>query len=475
MAHLSLADRTAYFASLSPGDAVDHRGTTFDSALLACLLGAVRDPLPGGEPRLGPARFGRAIFTGDAAFAETTFTGRAEFDGATFVDVAMLGPLVCGGTLELSGAVFRSPVIINAAVAQVRCHRTRWEQTATLRLRYAEVDMADAVVTQPIAVSAHPTPVAAPHLENRVFQRSDPGVRIDSLRGVDAAHLVLADVDLTACRFAGAFHLDQLRLEGVTVFASTPAGMRRWRFARRRVLAEEHHWRARRQRDLVRTAGWTTRFPYRPRPVRGWSQRARNANARTAQATYLRVNPVPGPTALAPVYRALRKAFEDARNEPDAADFYYGEMEMRRLDRNRPIGERALIAAYWLLSGYGLRASRALGWLLLAMAGTVGAMMLWGLPGHDPEPVTTGTQAAPGEPVRLTTVDPGPEPAGPYRDRLTADRAESAARIVLNSVVFRSSGQNLTTTGTYIEMASRFAEPILLGLTALAIRGRVKR
>jgi hypothetical protein len=42
-------------------------------------------------------------------------------------------------------------------------------------------------------------------------------------------------------------------------------------------------------------------------------------------------------------------------------------------------------------------------------------------------------------------------------------------------VAFRSSGQKLTTPGTYIEMTSRFLEPALLGLAALAVRGRVKR
>jgi hypothetical protein len=46
---------------------------------------------------------------------------------------------------------------------------------------------------------------------------------------------------------------------------------------------------------------------------------------------------------------------------------------------------------------------------------------------------------------------------------------------VVNSVVFRSSGQDLTTAGTYTEMASRFAEPVLLALAPLAIRNRVRR
>jgi hypothetical protein len=33
---------------------------------------------------------------------------------------------------------------------------------------------------------------------------------------------------------------------------------------------------------------------------------------------------------IAELYRAFRKGGEDAKDEPDAADFYYGEMEMRR-------------------------------------------------------------------------------------------------------------------------------------------------
>ncbi|MFF7328234.1 hypothetical protein [[Kitasatospora] papulosa] len=47
--------------------------------------------------------------------------------------------------------------------------------------------------------------------------------------------------------------------------------------------------------------------------------------------------------------------------------------------------------------------------------------------------------------------------------------------MVVNSVVFRSSGQDLTPWGTYTEMASRVTEPILLALAVLAIRSRIKR
>ena len=39
---------------------------------------------------------------------------------------------------------------------------------------------------------------------------------------------------------------------------------------------------------------------------------------------------------IAGIYRDLRKGLEDAKNEPGAADFYYGEMEMRRLAGRKP-------------------------------------------------------------------------------------------------------------------------------------------
>lgn len=67
------------------------------------------------------------------------------------------------------------------------------------------------------------------------------------------------------------------------------------------------------------------------------------------------------------------------------------------------------------------------------------------------------------------------DPQNPVGNRITGDRCEKDLNVTLNSVVFRSSGQDLTTAGTYVEMASRLMEPTLLALAALAVRGRIKR
>ncbi|MGW1957639.1 pentapeptide repeat-containing protein [Streptomyces sp. NPDC001920] len=397
----------------------------------------------------GNAEFSSATFKGNAEFSSATFKGDARFSSATFVKADQFGPLVCAGRLVLSGAMFGSPVTLSFAVRRLECRRTRWSSTAEIRLRYATVDFAHAVFEYPLTIAAElglfVLNDGRPLAEDLFPSAYDPGVRVASLRGVDAAHLVLADLDLWECLFTGTVHLDQLRLEGACTFNTAPLAVywRRWppvRFTERRVLAEEHHWRA-----------------SQPGAVQGWVLGPGRA----------------GPLQLAPVYRALRKAFEDGKHEPGAADFYYGEMEMRRHADDIPRSERGLLTAYWALSGYGLRASRALAWLGVAMLLTIILLMAFGLAQDTPKQTATGTVPAGGGKVTFE-IDKD-DPQNPTGNRFTSERFEKALNVTLNSVVFRTSGQDLTTAGTYIEMTSRFTEPVLLGLAVLAIRNRVKR
>ncbi|MFD7825440.1 pentapeptide repeat-containing protein, partial [Streptomyces sp. NPDC059698] len=400
------------------------------------------------------AWFDSAIFKGRTWFSRATFKESVTFAGAEFEQTDTLGPLVCAGEARFSGATFSRPVTLMLAAKSVVCRRTKWSSTAELRLRYASADLSHAVFEYPVTIASDNAPWVLSDGtvvgESALNSASDASVRIISLRGVDAAHLVLANVDLSSCLFTGTVHLDQIRMEGACRFSGVPSGTG-WRgilpvrFTRRRTLAEEHHWRAR-----------------QPSAMEGWN----SSEAVSGQA---------GPVQLSPVYRALRKSFEDGKNEPGAADFYYGEMEMRRHDPDETSpAERKLLYAYWALSGYGLRAGRALGWLSAAMIATVAVMMVWGLPADDPKPVTHGRQS--GQNIHLTTDTPAPvNPTGPLRERVTTERFEKSLRVVINSVVFRSSGQDLTTAGTYTEMTSRIAEPVLLGLAILAIRNRVKR
>ncbi|RVU18949.1 hypothetical protein EOT10_31075 [Streptomyces antnestii] len=516
LAHLADTDRDAYLAGLQPGTEVDHRGTSFTTQLLNELLRALRDPGTG-QPHLGLARFGSATFQRDADFTAATFEGEANFESATFEDDAWfgsatfkgrarfesttfkragfgsatfkrragfgtatfeesasfesatfeddawfgaatfkrlvdLGPFVCAGRVSLVGAVFGGPMTLSCVARRVECRRTRWMSTAELRLRYATVDFSHAVFEYPLTIAAEAALFVLsdgrPVTGQALAGAPDATVRMASMRGVDAAHLVLSDVDLSECLFTGTVHLDQIRLEGACTFNTVPPAMhwRGWhpiRFTQRRTLAEEHHWRA-----------------SQPGAVPGWNVAVYGAG---------RV----GPLQLAPVYRALRKAFEDGKHEPGSADFYYGEMEMRRHADDIPRSERGLLTAYWALSGYGMRASRALAWLGAAMLVTIVLLMGLGLPKDAPKQAVTGTVPAGGGKVTFE-IDKA-DPQNPTRERFNGARFEQALNVTLNSVVFRSADQDLTTSGTYIEMASRVTEPVLLGLAILAVRNRVKR
>ncbi|MFD7533220.1 pentapeptide repeat-containing protein [Streptomyces sp. NPDC059849] len=402
----------------------------------------------------GMGRFGEAVFSGAVEFGGTSFADTARFAGARFDAAPHLGPLVCGRLLNLSAAVFTEPVTIEAAAAEIACRRTRWESTAILRLRHARVDLTDGRPTQPIAVVGQFTPFASvPALAEQALG-SDPVVRVASIRGVDASMLTLADLNLAECVFTGALHLDQLRLEGLSVFGTTPGGRRTrgpvpFRWTRRQVIEEERQWRALPGRAASARRGWGA-----PPPDPG---------------------AVPGLASLTTVYRQLRKAREDSKDEPGAADFYYGEMEMRRHSFGFRRAERWLLQAYWALSGYGLRAARALAWLVTAMIVSVFALTLWGVPSSDPEAVTTGILPGTGRRITLSTDTPPPGLTEPLTERFTGERVEKSVQVVLNSVIFRASGQSLTTAGTYIEMTSRLVEPGFLALALLAVRGRLKR
>lgn len=417
----------------------------------------------GGAQFSAEADFRGVEFSGDAHFGTAKFSTDVRFDEARFAVLSWFGPVVCERGVDLSGAVFEVPVTLEIAAREVRCVRTRWESTATVRLRYATVDLSHSVLSSPVAVTAHPIRFTTfTGLKDESLLTGPAGVRVASVQGVDAAHLVLTDTDLAGCLFAGAFHLDLLRLEGRCTFAPTPTGwhrrgIRTVRWTRRRTLAEEHHWRAHSVGQPAITAG---QLP----PPHAWRTGPHHPDT----------DLTPDPEDVAATYRQLRKAFEDGKNEPGAADFYYGEMEMRRHDRTgTPPGERGLLHGYWLLSGYGLRASRALGWLAAAMLVTIILLMGFGIPQDPPKQKATGTVPTGGGKVAFV-IDKA-DPPNPTGNRFTSKRFDKALSVTLNSVVFRSSGQDLTTAGTYIEMASRLLEPALLALAALAVRGRIKR
>ena len=420
----------------------------------------------------GTATFDRATFSGDAGFDGTTFKHSAWFDGVRFEQARQIGPLLAYRGLVLDNAQFAQPVQIEVSSTGVCCRRARFPGGVQFRLRWARVVLDDTDLAAPSVLAGIPR-LSSQELARREEQiarawqrllKDEISVRpqLLSLRRADVAGLGLSNVSAADCRFAGAHNLDKLRLESDVSIATAPSpvGLGGRRGGGREVIAEERAWRVDPQRADRSRRRWVDLDPRWP----GW----------------LGDKPdVLGPGQIAGLYRALRKGREDVKDEPGAADFYYGEMEMRchRPVNSRNAGdqsnatvqgrvERGILTAYWLVSGYGLRASRALATLLLILAlATVGFVTVGFAPSTTTayQQVTLPSGGTRYEPREIRGAPPGWAEAATYSVQSTT------------SLLRAPTNEPLTESGRIIEITVRLLGPVLLGLALLALRGRVKR
>ncbi|MBB4679613.1 pentapeptide repeat-containing protein [Crossiella cryophila] len=337
-----------------------------------------------------PVSFEQFRFSGTTTLDGTRFNGGLNLRGALFED-AVRWRGVTTSTLTLDKATFLGSADIEVTAELITAHDTVFVGGLTLSLDGGDLVLDGAQLHKPS--SLHAGPGARPGL--------------GSVTGLDVSTLTIQGFDLSRCTLGAARNLDRIRLRD-NVFGPPPG---RWR-TRRHIIAEEARWRT-------------------------WQQ-----------------GPSAVPSDVAGVYRSLRKALEDAKDEPGAADFYFGEMEMRRAEKLRAAREAGggsriraaadylLISAYWLLSGYGLRAGRAVAALAVVVAiGTI-LLALHGFP------------------------DPAP-----------ADLAQRSVRLAGQSVLslFSPPAQPLTGTGEWVVLGLRFTGPLLLGLAVLAVRNKLKR
>jgi hypothetical protein len=480
-----------------PGSAQFHGETSFQKATF-CGHALFRSITFSGIARFGQARFEGAArfddseFNGDVTFVAARFHKRAGFARANFKRAVNLAETVFLGVADFSSAVLRDETTLGPCKANdlkvsgiqvgrrcaIECDAQQFSgadihcpdglnlrldggiyidasdmlSVATLTFTYegGQLTLADAKFNSPTTIAAPAHPKDSADVPASVEPLTVP--KMLTLRRVDATNLNLVGIDLRACRFLDCYNRDRLRIDGPLQFAPTPAG-RRW--TRRQVLADEHLWRARYDR---RPAGWfpdDSRHPgeeippYRPEERMRPPARAEAARVQTA-------------------YRDLRKGREDAKDEPGAADFYYGEMEMRRLAAHPHSIERALLNVYWTIAGYGLRASRAVVALfLLLLLGTIGLATVGFGPSsrleYRPAAQNPTGQAATYRQVAVPGSRPGWAAALDYS-------LESAT-----SLLRTYQPRPLSAAGQVIEITLRMLGPVFLALAILAIRGRVKR
>jgi uncharacterized protein YjbI with pentapeptide repeats len=369
----------------------------------------------------GGARFESRARFGGATFGTANEPARGSFDGARFAYARSFGPMLGWGTISLDRAIFESNVRIGISASTVTCRRTIFLSRTTLEIRNARVWLEDAEFGLPSVVAGSKDllteydtrePLDDAELEQEV-KSTFPAVEGDkvqvwrplvcSLQRANVGNLTLSEVDLTVCRFDGAHNLDGVRFEGVDF----PLVVNLWGVGRRAVYEERKM----------------------PKGEPGKAE------------------------GIARTYRALRKGREDNKDEPGAADFYYGEMEMRRKARRgfRETGsakrtswtEWLVLWAYKLVSGYGLRASRSLIFLAITIVG--GALLLKSGGFKSPQSF--------GDSVLFSL--------------------ESAASFFRGPTIIP--GSQLDPSGHAIQIGLRLLGPLFFGLALLALRGRVKR
>lgn len=284
------------------------------------------------------ARFGRdalmqaACFGGAVSFRRVRVARQARFDRARFRHDLWLGPLVAE-RLTLANATAHGGLRVDAAARELTARAVTVRGAADFRLRHADIDLEDASFDGSAAVRplAHrfqqvPEPESWP---------GDGAVRVTSLRGVTAERLDLADVDLSACRFAGLRRAGSLRITGGCSFATAPRGRwwNPWRNGRgHAVLADDPSGPS--------GADWPGGLGEPGEPF-----------TRTSA------------DRLEALYRQLARATAGS-DAGLARDFRYSALEIRR-HAEPDQWRRMLLHLLWVTCGYGLRAGRAFIWLAL--------------------------------------------------------------------------------------------------------------
>ncbi|WP_329519100.1 pentapeptide repeat-containing protein [Spirillospora sp. NBC_01491] len=314
----------------------------------------------------GDALFGEAAWHADASFAHAVFMGAACFDRARFGrDAGMqavcfggavsfrrvqvtrhlrfertrfrhdlwLGPLVAR-RIDLAHVHAHGGLRVDAAALEVTAQAMTVRAAAEFKLRHTELDLENSSFKGAVRVRPHTHPFQG--LPEPASWDGDDTVRVNSLRGVTAERLDLADVDLSRCQFIGLQRPDHLRIVEGCSFATTPR-TRRWL-----------PWRAPKSRAVL------AEDPGTRVPLHGPLE-----------------DPV-GAARLETLYRQLAQATADSDGGL-ARDFRYCALEMHR--RAEPVQWRRWgLHLLWITCGYGLRTGRLFVWLAVVavlVCGTV--------------------------------------------------------------------------------------------------------
>ncbi len=370
------------------------------------------------------AEFENASFHGWVDLGDVWVRGATRMSQALVATAERIGPLDSDGQLDLSGLSLLSPCVLEIGAEDIDLSDSHFNAPVRLVIRSGDLKLQRLDTESRVVIRAcdHASAGAQP--------------RLISVAGADVNTIVVSGMDVRPLKFAAAVGIDGLHLESGATFATAPTGLR----TRREVIAEEHRLRS------------------KLHPDQGWlppSAQCENIVHPDAVST----------EEVARIYRGLRKAREDARDFAGAADFYYGEMEMRRLgarmrfkqaeglgDHGFQAGNALLLESYRTIGGYGVRPSRPLALLVLAVLSAAIVVDCFHLV-HELSLSVFGT-------------------------------AEGASEDFLGSLVFvlrsalllpTSTSVTVSSGGEWVQVIARVFGPVLLGLIAFGLRTRIRR
>lgn len=406
-----------------------------------------------GSTFLSDVSFEGMNFVGDTSFCRANFQGSLRFANVTMADVSFSGMHAVGHVtfedVEVTGDLRSEIEMQVGAMHAIKLHCRQMSTIAAMQSA-GDVEIEDCVfdsrfiatldspnislaksrfnagLTLTLAAGTATIDHASFHKPSLITGSSPGGVaKIGSVSDVDVSGLTFRNVDLSRCHFGLAYGADELTLDNV-----------QWGYPR-------HRWHA---------------------------ARAVLAEEMTADAE---------PESVARVYRRLRKAVESSKDDSGAADFYYGEMLMRRRQRLRDIrrgnlasrlaalADYSLLSIYWGISGFGLRVGRSLGAFALLVGLCAVPLASLGYPVAMPQFVPFGTTSDGALIYGLE--EPSSNGFGDNLDRALRLAAQSSVSLL------HAPAQQLTPTGEWIVLFLRFCGPIVLGLAILAVRNKLRR
>lgn len=338
----------------------------------------------------------RSEFDAEVDFQDVVFEKEANFSQTSFTGARRLGPFRANGAVHLDSVTFARRATIEAVASLLTCVDAKFQAGAQIYcgegtkviLDGADFDSPSILAGRRLSVGfdiEDEDPSDPATAQGDINNSAGALPILMSIRQANVGQLTIGSMDLRSCRFKGAHNLNGLRIDNDCSFAHVPSGG--WRTSRE-LIAEERLWRCR----AAKPSGKRIHAWHR------WLADSRRAD--WSRISYQRIegdlsDVTPRAVEVWSIYRSLRKGREDNGDSPGAADFYYGEMEMRKAHAREEVllhfsqhelgasiaasVEYGILFLYWLLSGYSLRAWRAIAALVILTLSSSLVILYFGL------------------------------------------------------------------------------------------------